>query len=133
MRDNYDRLVMELGVNPRSTRGAAHTGGESLQLPRVPQSRHWEAGKCKTSPTRGSQSARSHPVGFGLKAKATSFDSGAARLVLRLDVMTESGQVTAAQANRLRKLWTLQDSLLSGVTRLPPRIYACTHARAHHA
>ena len=45
MRDNYDKLVAELGVSPR---GPKHRGasippptGEDTKLPRVPQSRTW--------------------------------------------------------------------------------------------
>ena len=39
MRDNYDRLIGELGVSPRGG------GGAASRLPRVPQSRMWENGK----------------------------------------------------------------------------------------
>ena len=119
MRDNYDRLVLELGVSPRG-KGGGGGGSESVQLPRVPQSRHWEAGASrKKSPTLGSQSARSRPVGYGRKAKGAG-DSGGpaqavatARLLQKLDSMADSGQLSTTQAKRLRKLWTLQENVLT--------------------
>lgn len=126
MRDNYDRLVMELGVSPRGA--ARRAGGSSLepvQLPRVPQGRHWAQG-CgsvgKSSSSSGAQSARR--VGYGRKAKGTGLEGGSgaqavasARLVSRLDAMSEAGTLNATQAKRLRRLWTLQEQVANAAMR----------------
>ena len=113
MRENYDRLVHELGVSPR---GSVRRSGNAVHLPRVPQSRHWQGGAS------GSQSARKAPtdagaleprkVGYGKKAKKAGADGvQTARLTMRLDAMAESGQLSATQAKRLRKLWALQEQI----------------------
>ena len=97
MRDNYDKLVLELGVSPRGTarRGgaaaAAAVADGPVHLPRVPQSRTWTQPGGRTSPSKGSQSARGpgRPVGYGTKAKGSS-SSGpvqTARLMTKLDAM----------------------------------------------
>ena len=123
MRDNYDKLVAELGVSPR---GPKHRGasippptGEDTKLPRVPQSRTWTQPGGRTSPSKGSQSARGpgRPVGYGTKAKGSS-SSGpvqTARLMTKLDAMADAGQLSAVQAKRLRKLWALQEQMIATV------------------
>ena len=66
MRDNYDRLVQELGVSPRgTTRRAAEP---PVQLPRVPQGRQWKQPgdqSSRKSPPPGAQTARERRVGYG--------------------------------------------------------------------
>ena len=125
MRDNYDRLVLELGVSPRGgarNRGPVVAGGgsDSVQLPRVPQSRHWEAGAARRkSPTNGAASAReSRKVGYGRKAKGIGGESpgplATARLLQKLEGMAEAGQLSTTDAKRLRQLWQLQEKVLTG-------------------
>ena len=135
MRDNYDRLVMELGVSPRGAarrEGALRRDGllstEPVQLPRVPQSRHWAQGSGggahKLSTSTGAHTARERRVGYGRKAKGTGLEGGSgaqavatARLVSRLDAMSEAGTLNATQAKRLRRLWTLQEQVANAAMR----------------
>ena len=122
MRDNYDKLVAELGVSPR---GPKHRGasippptGEDTKLPRVPQSRTWTQPGGRTSPSKGSQSARGpgRPVGYGTKAKGLllrprpdrAADDEARRDGRRGPALCRAGE-------RLRKLWALQEQMIATV------------------
>jgi len=111
MRENYDRLVLQLGVSPR---GGARGGvvDPSVRLPRVPAGRHW--------PAAGSQSARTRVSGQYARGKAGSsaFEPLAtARMLQKVDAMAEAGQLSAGEAKKMRKLWSLQDQLLTKMIR----------------
>ena len=132
MRDSYDRLVLELGVSPRGS------GGPGSRLPRVPESRMWENGRRRNgAPRSGSTgssaqvstpAARTFPHETSCSAGAPPFRSdqvtptspaprcqvvATARLLQRVDEMTAEGKLSAAEGERLRKLWLLQEAMLA--------------------
>lgn len=119
MRDNYDRLVEELGTNS----GIAPRPSQSGRLLRAPNSGLFEGSKSDRGPRRRGgafPAARGANSGQGGSAKGMSSPGSSAgvltmaRLLQRLDAMAESAQITQAEAARLRKLWLLQESLLMG-------------------
>jgi hypothetical protein len=115
MRENYDRLVLELGVSPRGSarHGAAAAAADAaaVRLPRVPQSRHWEAGKGSPA---GSQSARKPGLPTRGKAGGVPFEPlAASRMLAKVDAMAEAGTLSATEAKKMRKLWSLQEQLLT--------------------
>lgn len=115
MRENYDRLVLELGVSPRGSarHGAAAAAADAaaVRLPRVPQSRHWEVGKGSPA---GSQSARKPSLPTRGKAGGVPFEPlAASRMLAKVDAMAEAGTLSAAEAKKMRKLWSLQEQLLA--------------------
>jgi hypothetical protein len=117
MRENYDRLVLELGVSPRGSarHGAAAAAADAaaVRLPRVPQSRHWEAGKGSPA---GSQSARKPGLPTRGKAGGVPFEPlAASRMLAKVDAMAEAGTLSATEAKKMRKLWSLQEQLLTKI------------------
>ncbi|KAL1514615.1 hypothetical protein AB1Y20_003709 [Prymnesium parvum] len=102
MRDNYDRLIVELGVSPRGS------GGHSARLPRVPASRQWQHGvRAKRNQLDDGPSAS------GARSQVQQVVA-TARLLQRVDALTAEGKLSAAEGERLRKLWHVQESLLRG-------------------
>ncbi|KAL3927471.1 MAG: hypothetical protein SGPRY_002809 [Prymnesium sp.] len=100
MRENYDRLVFELGVSPRGSERHA-------RLPRVPANRSWQQG-AKTRRRQFFNGPDSPSGGSQAQTLAT------ARLLQRVDSLTADGKLTVGEGKRLRKLWQVQESLLQG-------------------
>ena len=120
MRKNYDRLVVDLGASPRG-RNSSTVPVEGVQLPKVPQIRPWQHGQRQSlERAAGAQTDRGpRRVGYGRKAKGAGLESAStqaamsAKLVSRVEALGESGQLSAPQARRLRKLMALQESLVA--------------------
>ena len=128
MRNEYDRLVKDLGMSPRgsSTQLPHHAQYDqpgfdakyATGMPRVPSDRPWGKGGAKS----GAKSARERrfkdadTIGSGVGGafgQAAQDDAATwHRVQMRINEMAVAGHITSKQAEQLKKLQKMQENLL---------------------